>query len=150
MLLGKFPNLWYSWQHLFRWRPWMYCLRNIKMFQKVGCSPSSMVIMRRSNCSDPTPPRSPSGTSLFWGGCPGLFITLFLPCLALINHLSPFIFKCPALFSLHFRVPRPFLSQTFYPGCPGVGGWMFAEKCDRRIGDSSFIRLAFEGSNVTT
>ena len=60
----------------------------------------------------------------FLGGFPGLFITLFLPCPALINHFNPLIFECPALFSLHFRLPRPFLSHTFFllpRGCPG--GW---------------------------
>ena len=71
-----------------------------------------------------------SGISLFWG-FPRSFY--FLPCPALINHFNPFIFQCLAPFSLHFPVPRPFLSHTFFlwpRGCPGGGG---SEQYDRRI-----------------
>ena len=81
-------------------------------------------VIHWSNCSETHPhPRTPSVTSLFFG-CPGLFITLFLPCPALINHFNPLIFECPALFSLHFSVPRPLLSHPYFiwpRGCPG--GW---------------------------
>ena len=80
--------------------------------------------MRRLNCSALIPPGTPRGHH-FFGGCPGLFITLFLLSPALINHFNLFIFECPALSSLQFRVPRPFLSHTLSsdPGAArGDGG----------------------------
>ena len=80
----------------------------------------------------PHPPGYPRGHH-FLGGCPGLFITLFLPCATLINHFNPLILECLALFSLHFPVPRPFLSHKCFlwpRGCPGGIG---AEQFDRRI-----------------
>ena len=80
--------------------------------------------MRRSNCSAPIPPGHPR-VHHFFGDCPGLFITLFLPCPALINHFNPFIFHCSFPFSPRFPVPRPFLSHTFFlwpRGCPGGDG----------------------------
>ena len=57
-------------------------------------------------------------------GTPG-DITLFLSCPALINQFEPFIVQCPALFSLHFSVPFPFLSHPFFiwpRGCSGEDG----------------------------
>ena len=53
-------------------------------------------IVRRSNCFAPIPPGT-FGDIIFFG-CPGPFITLFLPCPALINHCNPLISECPALF----------------------------------------------------
>ena len=89
-------------------------------------------LMRRSNCSAPIPTCTPRDI-IFLGGCPGLFITLFLPCPALIDHFNPLILECLALFLLHFPVPRPFLSHKCFlwpRGCPGGIG---AEQFDRRI-----------------
>ena len=54
--------------------------------------------MRRSNCSAPIlpPPGHPRGHH-FFGGCPGLLITLFFPCPALYKHSNHSFFQCPAL-----------------------------------------------------
>ena len=60
----------------------------------------------------------------FFGGCPGLFITLFLPSPTLINHFNPFIFECPSLFHFIFQCPALFITHilTLTPGLPR-GGW---------------------------
>ena len=92
-------------------------LKSIKKFRELYHR-----IMRWSNCSDPIPPDNPLGITFF--GCPGLFITISLPCLALINHYNSFILQCPALLSLHFAVPRPFY-HTHFSSDPGAaqGVW---------------------------
>ena len=48
-------------------------------------------------------------------GCPGLLITLFLPCLALYKHSNHSFYQCPLPF---------FITQTFplTPGLPRGGG----------------------------
>ena len=71
---------------------------------------SELCLMRLSHWSAPISPGT--GDITFFGAAP-VFLSLLLPCPVQINHFSPFIFECPALFSLHFRVPRPFLSHTF-------------------------------------
>ena len=61
--------------------------------------------------------------SLFFG-CPGLLITTFFPCPALINHYNPFILLYPAHFHFTLQCPVLFLSHPFFIrpwGCPG--GW---------------------------
>ena len=83
----------------------------------------------------PVSPRVPPGHN-FFGDCPGLFITLFLPCPALINHFNPFIFECSALFSLHLQVPRPFYHTHFSLTPVGIG----AEQFDRRIIYYSWVK----------
>ena len=96
---------------------------------------NSDAVMRRWNCSvpiHPPPPWHPRGHH-FFGGCLGLFNTLFLPCLALIHPFDPFIFQWFALFSLPFPVPALFYHSNFssVPGLPD--GRMGAEKFDRPI-----------------
>ena len=67
-----------------------------------------------------------SGTGVvghhFSGGCPGLLITLFLPCPTLYIHSNHYFFQCPA----------PFY-HTHFSSDPGAG--MGAEQFDRRITD---------------
>ena len=46
------------------------------------------------------PPRAPRGHH-FFGGCPGVLITLFLPCPALDKHSNHSFFQCPAFFITH-------------------------------------------------
>ena len=77
-------------------------------------------------CPSPPPhththtyPREPPRISLFWR-FPQSLITSFLPCPALINHFNPLILECPALFSLHFPVPRPFFITQIFPLTPGL------------------------------
>ena len=97
-----------------------------------------ILIMRWSNCSAPIPlPGTPGDITFCCCCCPGLFITLFPPCPALINNLNPFIFECPALSSLHFRVPLAFLSHEFFLWPRGCLGEMVSERFDLRI--STFI-----------
>ena len=95
-------------------------LRTMMRSQWIRLCASQIVLL-------PFPSGPPRGNHFFFG-CPGLLITLFLPCPVLINHFSSFIFQCPALFSLHFLVPRPFLSRKFFSdpgaarGARAVGG----------------------------
>ena len=84
----------------------------------------------------PHPPQAPPGTLLIFG-CLGLFITLFLPCPVLINHFNPFIFQCPAISSLHFRLPCPFYHKHFSTDLGAAWG-DGAEQFDRRIIPSLF------------
>ena len=75
-------------------------------------------------------------------GCPGLLITFFLPCPALINHFNPFIFQCPALFFTPFSSAPPFFMTHIFLLTGGVG----SEQFDRRIVQlckSSFLFLNF-------
>ena len=70
----------------------------------------------------PPPPGQPRRHH-FFGGCPGLLITLFFPCPALYKHSNHSFFQCHALiyhthFSSHLKA---------FPG--GMG----AEQFDRRI-----------------
>ena len=75
-------------------------------------------LMRRSNCSDPIPPGHH-----FFLGCPGLLITLLLPCPALCKHSDHSFFSAQPLFiTLLFSLTK---------GLPREG--MGAEKFDRRI-----------------
>ena len=102
----------------------------VRRAAKEAYSYQQKTFMRRSNCSTP---RAPPGHH-FLGGCPVLFITLFLPCPAPINHFNTLILECHTLFSLHFPVPRSFLSHKFFLrpwGCPRGG--MGSEQFDRRI-----------------
>ena len=68
--------------------------------------------MPRSNCSAPTPPRAPPGTSLYCC-CPGVLITLILTCPALCNNQNYPFFECPALF----------YHMHFFSDPGGEGGW---------------------------
>ena len=70
-------------------------------------------IMRWSNCSAPTPPWAPQGTSLFFG-CPALLINTFLPCPPYINTLITLFSSAPPLFITHIFRLNPGLPQ---------GGW---------------------------
>ena len=86
------------------------------------------------------PPWHPRGHHFF--GCPGLLITFFLPCPALINHFNPFIFQCPALFFTPFSSAPPFFMTHIFLLTGGVG----SEQFDRRIVQlckSSFLFLNF-------
>ena len=57
--------------------------------------------MRQSNCSDPIPLGTHGDITFF--GCPGLLITLYLPCPSLLNHFKRFIFQCQVLhYHAHF------------------------------------------------
>ena len=56
-----------------------------------------ILMIRRLNCSSPIPPGHPWGHH-FFVGCPGIFITLFLPCPALYKHYNHSFFQCPTLF----------------------------------------------------
>ena len=96
-----------------------------KLFYLVPPHWAGHLVMRQSNCSVPNPP---------WGHHflsygPGLFITLFLPCAALIDNFNPLVSEYPTLFWLHFPVSRPFLSHNFFLrpwGCPrGMGAEQF-------------------------
>ena len=55
-------------------------------------------LMCRSNCSASILQTLGNPEDITFFICPGLFITLFLPCLSLINNFNPSIFQCPALF----------------------------------------------------
>ena len=95
--------------------------------------------MCRSNYSAPILLGHPRGHHFF--GCPGLLITLFLPCPVLMNPFNCCIFQCHTPFSPHFSVPRPFLSNTFFlwpRGCPVEMG---AKQFDRRISDFRFEKV---------
>ena len=82
---------------------------------------SLMLVMRRSNYSDPFPRATP-GTSLFYC-CPSLLITVFLPCSVLINHFNHSFFQCPALFY-----------HTHFSSDPEAAPrGMVSEKCDQHI-----------------
>ena len=72
----------------------------------------------------PHPPGHPQGHH-FFKGCPGLLITLFIPCPALyINTLISLFFKCPAL-----------IHHTHFSSNPRASpeGEMGAEQFDQRI-----------------
>ena len=58
-------------------------------------------------------PPSPARGHHFCFGCPGLFITFFLPWPALTNHFNTFIFQCPALFHFIFQSPALFYHTHF-------------------------------------
>ena len=71
----------------------------------------------------PFPTGNPGHITFFC--LPRSFITLFLPCPALINHLfNSFIFQCAALSLLYFSVPALFY-HTNFTSDPGAArrGW---------------------------
>ena len=81
----------------------------------------------------PHPPGTPVDIT-FFGGCPGLFITLFLPYPSLIIHFYLFIFECSALFHFIFECPALFYHTHTFPLTPGLPrGGIGAEQFDRRI-----------------
>ena len=68
---------------------------------------------------------------LFFGGCPGVLITLFLPCPALYKRFNHSFFQSPALFH-----------HTHFSSDPGAAtGGMGAEQFDRRIISCKFFTI---------
>ena len=75
----------------------------------------------------------------FWGDCPGLLITLVLPCPALSNHLSPSFSDAHPFFTLFSSAPPFFITQHFSSDPRAAPGGMGAEQFDRRINGSKFF-----------
>ena len=63
----------------------------------------------------PHPPPRATPENHFFGGCPGLFITSFLPCPALINHFNLLILECPPSFHFLFQCPALFYHTIIFP-----------------------------------
>ena len=75
-------------------------------------------------------------------GCPGLLITLFLPCLALYKHSNHSFYQCPLPF---------FITQTFplTPGLPrGGGGGQFDRRIMVRRADNMFCHTGEQCVNL--
>ena len=119
---------------------WFQTLILAKPDEVSECIEIYKAFMRRSNCSAPILPRAPRGHH-FLVGCPSLFITLFLPCPALINHFNH---HCPFLSHTFWTLDLPKRVISNRP-CPSVDPFVrpsvFKYLRDRSKDFSNFLHL---------